>query len=146
MGPCWRGDGFAVGRLTPPVAPPTGPQSPELCETTRGGAPFPDEVISVLRVHTPLPDMVETKVYSCAPGGRLPNAASVNPPERAALVNASAWPNIAAAWRSISAEIRCIIANGESGPNRAGIGANTSTGAGSAAGIAIGALLTLTCG
>ena len=33
---------------------------PELCVTTRGGAPLPVEVISALRAQAPLLDSVET--------------------------------------------------------------------------------------
>ena len=61
----WAGAG-EVGRLTDPVAPPlicgaiSGPQLPELCDTTFGAAPLPDDVICILRTQTPLPDSVET--------------------------------------------------------------------------------------
>ena len=46
----WAGAG-EVGRLTDQVAPPlicgaiSGPQLPELCDTTFGAAPLPDDVI-----------------------------------------------------------------------------------------------------
>lgn len=37
------------------------PHWPKLRDTTRGGLPFPEEVISTLRPQTPLADIVETK-------------------------------------------------------------------------------------
>src|SRR5579863_7976081 len=51
----------AAGRLIEPLASGAAPQLPELCDTTRGGAPLPWDVISTLWVHTPLPDIVERK-------------------------------------------------------------------------------------
>ena len=38
--------------------PPSGPQSPELCDTTFGAAPFPEAVIRVVRVQMPLPEQI----------------------------------------------------------------------------------------
>jgi len=50
------------GELHPVFVPVfgSGPQLPELCVTTRGGAPLPVEVISALRAQAPLLDSVET--------------------------------------------------------------------------------------